>query len=323
MADICYIHEKKVLYPCFHLLSIAKTRYNSPSLYTSLYFSLFLVLFFRFAAIILIGSSQTSSGLAVNMVNKRVLLHEISPIRKSCQILVRIIRYWSKHQDYNIPATGQISMILMDENGNQIVGFIRSALISEFEKKFKEGSVVLISNFEVVDNTDDNYIVNHRYKLVFSSTTRMKVVDRIGDSLHGFRFSDFQDILSLKTGLRFTFDLVGRMIKFNSDEVVVRGKETKSLYLELKDLDGNVISGLLLGGFADELFAYLGCHDGVDGRCIVLVIRFSKVLFSDGIPYFTNCSATKLLINPDVPEVSSYNEIVDENDSDSCSDVLD
>ncbi|XP_071725977.1 replication protein A 70 kDa DNA-binding subunit A-like [Rutidosis leptorrhynchoides] len=265
------------------------------------------------------------------MVNRRVLLHEISPIRKSWKICVKIIRFWSIHRDYNLPAVGRISMILMDENGNQIVGFLRKALISNFEQIFEEGSLVLISNFEVVDNTDSNNIVNHRYKLAFSRTTRMKVIDKIGDSLYGFRFSHFQDFLSLKTDLKLTFDLVGRMIYYHSDDDVYGGKERKKLYLDLQDLAGNRVSRLLFGGFADELSAYLGCHgDGVEGPCIVLVIRFAKVVFCGGIPYFTNCSlATNMLINPDLPEVSYFTGIYDENDNDSdsnsdaCSDVLD
>lgn len=167
------------------------------------------------------------------MVKEISFLHEISPIKITWKIKVRIICLHCKPKNSNPPSIGYINMIVMDEavtyfyllffflwiliekknankhvfvtlQGNKIIAQLKRVSTSKFEQKFSEGSVVLITYFTVLENTTHKYLLPHRYKILLTRSTRFKKCYQFLGNLHGFTFTNFKDILSTKRDLRFS-----------------------------------------------------------------------------------------------------------------------
>ncbi|KAL2941604.1 Beta-galactosidase 9 [Bienertia sinuspersici] len=95
------------------------------------------------------------------------MISDITPLKESWKIKVRIIRLWYQ-PDYNNPnITGSIEMVLVDEKGEKIQASIKRTHIGRFENLVKEGCCRLISHFGVVNNIGKHRATNHSYKINF------------------------------------------------------------------------------------------------------------------------------------------------------------
>ncbi|KAJ9554909.1 hypothetical protein OSB04_009523 [Centaurea solstitialis] len=122
-------------------------------------------------------------------------IHEINTQNDCLKIKVRIVRIWKQ--------SFSLDMILMDEKGKKIQGTIKAKLIHNFERFLAEGSIVVLSNFGVAENSGNYCIINHPCKLNFYHTTTVKKIEVFDGPVYGFGFVKFHDINNKKIGDEF------------------------------------------------------------------------------------------------------------------------
>ncbi|KAJ9546632.1 hypothetical protein OSB04_019175 [Centaurea solstitialis] len=114
-------------------------------------------------------------------------IHEINTQNDCLKIKVRIVRIWKQ--------SFSLDMILMDEKGKKIQGTIKAKLIHNFERFLAEGSIVVLSNFGVAENSGNYRIINHPYVIGgVVSCGNMDVYDRNGkeDKRINFEMQDLE-----------------------------------------------------------------------------------------------------------------------------------
>ncbi|KAJ9554099.1 hypothetical protein OSB04_018144 [Centaurea solstitialis] len=148
-------------------------------------------------------------------------------------------------------------MILMDEKDKKIQGTIKAKLIHNFERFLAEGSIVVLSNFGVAENSGNYRIINHPCKLNFYHTTTVKKIEVFDGPVYGFGFVKFHDINNKKIGDEFAIDVIGDVVSCGNMDVYDRnGKEGKRINFEMQDLE--LISKS--GDSSSQQFSQLSCQ---------------------------------------------------------------
>ncbi|KAJ9564980.1 hypothetical protein OSB04_000946 [Centaurea solstitialis] len=188
-------------------------------------------------------------------------IHEINTQNDCLKIKVRIVRIWKQ--------SFSLDTILMDEKGKKIQGTIKAKLIHNFERFLAEGSIVVLSNFGVAENSGNYRIINHPCKLNFYHTTTVKKIEVFDGPVYGFGFVKFHDINNKKIGDEFAIDVIGGVVSCGNMDVYDRnGKEGKMINFEMQDLEGKVVNCTLWDNFAQELSTFVNANknDGCSDR---------------------------------------------------------
>ncbi|KEH24640.1 animal RPA1 domain protein [Medicago truncatula] len=108
------------------------------------------------------------------MVPRSDNISEISPVKESWSIVVRIVCAWFV-RDVNRDAH-PFSL----DMGNKIHATVRRTLIYKFEKDLQEGKVYSMSCFGVAANLGSYRTTKHEYKLNFQFNTKVKLCGKNG-----------------------------------------------------------------------------------------------------------------------------------------------
>ncbi|KAJ9535597.1 hypothetical protein OSB04_un001264 [Centaurea solstitialis] len=225
-------------------------------------------------------------------------IHEINTQNDCLKIKVRIVRIWKQ--------SFSLDMILMDEKGKKIQGTIKAKLIHNFERFLAEGSIVVLSNFGVAENSGNYCIINHPCKLNFYHTTTVKKIEVFDGPVYGFGFVKFHDINNKKIGDEFAIDVIGGVVSCGNMDVYDRnGKEGKMINFEMQDLEGKVVNCTLWDNFAQELSTFVNANKN-DG-CVIIIIQFARVRLWKGVPTIQNgLFGSKLFINDNLKDIIDF-----------------
>ncbi|KAJ9551434.1 hypothetical protein OSB04_015479 [Centaurea solstitialis] len=225
-------------------------------------------------------------------------IHEINTQNDCLKIKVRIVRIWKQ--------SFSLDMILIDEKGKKIQGTIKAKLIHNFERFLAEGSIVVLSNFGVAENSGNYRIINHPCKLNFYHTTTVKKIEVFDGPVYGFGFVKFHDINNKKIGDEFAIDVIGGVVSCGNMDVYDRnGKEGKRINFEMQDLEGKVVNCTLWDNFTQELSTFVNANKN-DG-CVIIIIQFARVRLWKGIPTIQNgLFGSKLFINDNLKDIIDF-----------------
>ncbi|KAJ9550919.1 hypothetical protein OSB04_014964 [Centaurea solstitialis] len=238
-------------------------------------------------------------------------IHEINTQNDCLKIKVRIVRIWKQ--------SFSLDMILMDEKGKKIQGTIKAKLIHNFERFLAEGSIVVLSNFGVAENSGNYRIINHPCKLNFYHTTTVKKIEVFDGPVYRFGFVKFHDINNKKIGDEFAIDVIGGVVSCGNMDVYDRnGKEGKWINFEMQDLEGKVVNCTLWDNFAQELSTFVNANKN-DG-CVIIIIQFARVRLWKGIPTIQNgLFGSKLFINDNLKDIIDFKKRLISKSGDSSS----
>ena len=124
---------------------------------------------------------------------------------------VRILRLWSVPEFVDASGVPNTEMTLLDEKGTRIGCTIKGSH-AYIVKDLIEGSVYLLSNFNVDLNTAKFRTTTYEFKLSISNTkSNAKLIHESSIPMNGFWFASYSDILNAE---REDDHLVGMYIFF-------------------------------------------------------------------------------------------------------------
>ncbi|KAL2905276.1 Replication factor A protein 1 [Bienertia sinuspersici] len=131
-------------------------------------------------------------------------IEEISPMKETMTIRVRIIRLWKQPSYQNSKEDDSVEMGLMDEK-------VKKTLIKRFLSLLTECQLIDITNFGIAQNNSNLRTTQHPYKINFLFSTIVKdyKVD-VPIALYGFNFVTFDDILSNRLDDKYLIDIIGQ-----------------------------------------------------------------------------------------------------------------
>ncbi|MCH79355.1 replication factor A protein [Trifolium medium] len=229
---------------------------------------------------------------------------DIGPGKENVCIKVRVLRFWRVPAFLNPSEASSVEMVLVDENGAKIHATIRKQLINTFETMVEEGGVYEMSHFSVFPQSGSYRTTLHPYKLLFQLKTKVAVCESSDITHFGLNVTSLAEISAYTHDYEFLVDVIGVMTGISAEKEYVReGKITKMVVIELTDHSGKCECALF-GEYVDELKKKMGKSSG--GLPIV-VVQFAKVkIFRDKASIQNVLHTTRILINPDIPEVETF-----------------
>ncbi|KAL2927156.1 Replication factor A protein 1 [Bienertia sinuspersici] len=96
-------------------------------------------------------------------------IEEITPMKETMTIRVRIIRLWKQPSYQNPKEDGSVEMVFMDEKNGKIHAIVKKTLIKRFLSLLTECRLIVITNFGVAQNNSNFRTTQHPYKINFFS----------------------------------------------------------------------------------------------------------------------------------------------------------
>ncbi|XP_028752879.1 uncharacterized protein LOC114712501 [Neltuma alba] len=105
-------------------------------------------------------------------------IKDINDSKDTWTIVARVLRKWIAYKKTPPYAPWRIGLLLVDEQGYRIEGFVtQRGLFEHYKNEPKEGGVYYFENFEVVDNRDQYRVTAHSWRLKFHATTYFEESD--------------------------------------------------------------------------------------------------------------------------------------------------
>ncbi|KAK1393410.1 hypothetical protein POM88_012466 [Heracleum sosnowskyi] len=131
------------------------------------------------------------------------------------RVKVRVVRLWrgatkqgEQFKSFNV--------LLLDDKGNRIHGFVPGNVAEEFLKNFGLGMVHIISNFQVKNyKTDEKYkCINYDRQVIFTHHTNIEQLTEDDPCIdtNAFDFYDLADVKNLANLNIFLIDVIGFVI---------------------------------------------------------------------------------------------------------------
>lgn len=127
--------------------------------------------------------------------------------------------------------------------------------------------------------------------------------------LYGLSLTSVDEIVQQTVDSDFLVDVIGLMTgKSDEREYIMDGKVTKMPLLQITDHSGKCEIALF-GDYVDDLKKLMA---KAEGGLPVLVMQFAKLkIFRDVVSLQNVMNTTRILINPDIPEVAEFKKGLD------------
>ncbi|XP_071688762.1 uncharacterized protein [Rutidosis leptorrhynchoides] len=220
-----------------------------------------------------------------------------------------------------------LDVIASDEQGDRISLILKNAHKKKYEELLHEQNIYVVQNVGTLKLNSQMSKLNHwthDCKLIFiNKTTIVPVPSTQWTGSNGFKFIPFLELINCQLPEKHTADVIGRVNFYDREpKSYGSGSEDKSKYinLELKDLDGSIVSCTLFAKYMVDFLAYM--KTVADTQCVILVIQFGRTQkYQRQLTVGTDWTHTRVFIDSDIPVMNEfrkrYMELHKDNDSES------
>ncbi|KAF8083383.1 hypothetical protein N665_0776s0008 [Sinapis alba] len=235
---------------------------------------------------------------------------DLKPFKSTWKIRVKIVRMWKQ---YSGVVGETIEMVVVDSKGDKIHATVKKDQVSQFQPFISEGDSKLIVNFAVTQSTGSYRTTSHPYRVVFLSTTRVRVCENLPIQLSGLSPVPFKAIMDGTQDPDYLVDVIRQIVEVTQIEVVsVNGKDTKKLALELRNHNDDRLPIVLWGNFAtyvNEAIQTRGQHE------VICVLRFGKIKIWKEERSLSNAyNVSDVSLDSDLIEVEDFRALLPKDD---------
>ncbi|XP_071739219.1 uncharacterized protein [Rutidosis leptorrhynchoides] len=243
--------------------------------------------------------------------SQMVLVGSITPRTPNVSLRVKILSIETlTKQNFN---NGQpfLDVILTDREGDRIGLTLITAMKKKYEEVLKEQHIYDLKNVYVQQNNfqRDGHHWNHKSKLVINNKTSVVPIsstDWVGSD--GFKFVPFNDLIKCHLPNKHTADVIGRVQFYNREPKSSRSSDdptSKYINLELKDLDGAIVSCSIWGQHMLEFLTYMKQLE--EQQCVVLIIQFGRTQkYQNQLTVTTDWTHTRLFMDANISVVTEF-----------------
>ncbi|KAL3652485.1 hypothetical protein CASFOL_002166 [Castilleja foliolosa] len=215
-------------------------------------------------------------------------------------IKARIIRFYKQPAYLNKNEVGSMELVIHDKEGVRIHVTMKpniyEKLTAKMEKEMQEGSVYIIKNFLVIDNTTSFRTTHHNHKLKFFRNTTMSLTDEEYFPSHMYNFTTLDqlqfDNLIDEVHLE---DVIRRVISYQKP---FDGLKAKKMDFRIQDTNNNQLSCTLWEEYIDDLLPTLERNE--DNKPVIVAIQSGRLLkLTDQVKISNSFHVTKVTVNAD------------------------
>ncbi|KAF7839034.1 replication protein A 70 kDa DNA-binding subunit C-like [Senna tora] len=220
-------------------------------------------------------------------------------------IKVRVLRIWKAPPYPKNSPHPSLEMVLCDREGSKIGEHVKSLFAVKLMNVLKEGSVYVMSQFNVGSNSGGFRAAKHGFKLNFQFQTRIaETDDDEAIERYGFEFLPASRIFAPDFDHDILVDVIGRLIHMGDIQQASSDPKTKHVNIQLEDQMKAKLNIILWGAFIDQIVEYSHSHsNGV----VVIVIQYCKIKEYGGHKTLSNSIfASRMFVNADISEINEF-----------------
>ncbi|KAG2264380.1 hypothetical protein Bca52824_071459 [Brassica carinata] len=253
------------------------------------------------------GKSPVSSASE----EKMMLFKDISLGPHETQLRFRLIHFWEAWNPIKKTIIG-LEMILIDEQGTVIQGFISPGRIDKYLSEMKPGSVYKLDNFYGTSNKTNYRVSEHAVTVSFSWNSKLSVLHDSTTPFDEdrFRFRSYEDFAAncdLKGDL---YDVVGHMKLVNGQSLIeppvldeVETAKKRHLLVHVQSHDGPVMKLYLWDQAARDFCKKFKTYENKPTVLLVTTVNAKSI---GGTFALTSMSSTRVFMDYDVQPTRDY-----------------
>uniref|UniRef100_M4D656 Replication protein A 70 kDa DNA-binding subunit B/D first OB fold domain-containing protein n=1 Tax=Brassica campestris TaxID=3711 RepID=M4D656_BRACM len=227
------------------------------------------------------------------------------------QLRFRLIHFWEARNPVKKKLIG-LEMLLIDEQGTVIQGFISPGRIKKYLPDLKQGSVYTLKNFYGSRNKTMYRVADHIATVSFTWNSELSVLYEIPTSFDEDRFrfhsyEDFEANCDLKGDL---YDVVGHMKLVNGQTLIerptldeVKIDTTRHIMVHVQSHDGPVMKLYLWDQAAADFCKKFNSYDNTPTVLLVTAVNTKRL---GGTLALTSMSPTRVFMDYDVQPTIDY-----------------
>ncbi|KAF2568989.1 hypothetical protein F2Q70_00025684 [Brassica cretica] len=253
------------------------------------------------------GKSPVSS----DSDEKVMFFKDVSLGPHETQLRFRLIHFWEARNPVKKTLIG-LEMLLIDEQGTVIQGFIPPGRIKKYLPEMKQGSVYKLNNFYGSKNKPVYRVADHIATVSFTLNSEMSLLREIPISFDEDRFrfhsyEDFEANCDLKGDL---YDVVGHMKLVNGQTLIerltldeVKIATTRHIMVHVKSHDGPVMKLYLWDQAATDFCKKFNSCENTPSVLLVTTVNPKRL---GGTLALTSISSTRVFMDYDVQPTIDY-----------------
>ncbi|KAL6520799.1 hypothetical protein OROHE_016980 [Orobanche hederae] len=202
--------------------------------------------------------------------NEIIRLNTINNKTRTKTVAVRILHLWVQK---NLSGKEGFEMILIDKWGDKIQASISVGLKRKFLPLLKEGHIILIKKFQVLENKPNfqSEKIKHEKRIGFGLATKvLQSEECLKIAENGFNFISFKDICKHDTPLVKTRNISIELVEMRN------GKAAKC-DITLVDADDTQLTCVLWESFANQLKLFMDNMSTSDTEPIIVALQFAMI----------------------------------------------
>ncbi|CAI9263629.1 unnamed protein product [Lactuca saligna] len=165
------------------------------------------------------------------------LIRDLDVLKDSFTMKLRIIRLWTLEDYYKKDEIFAIQLILMDEQGKKIQGYVPNAYIYKFRKVLKEGEVFFIKNPNLAKMDEGKFqLTDQMQKLTFTRETTVAPCLDFSGSINGFSFIEYHPIIVGTVPLNISLDVIGLVVAIGEIDARNEDRKRHKMRIQIQDV---------------------------------------------------------------------------------------
>ncbi|CDY24580.1 BnaC05g32640D [Brassica napus] len=225
---------------------------------------------------------------------KIMLFRDVTPGPHETQLRFRLIHFWEAWNPLKKTLIG-LEMLLIDEQGSVIQGFIPPSRIEGHLPKMKPGSLYKLNNFYGSSNKTVYRVSDHAVTVSFSWNSELSVLEDSPTPFDEdrFRFHSFEDFQASCDHKGDLYDVVGHMKLVNGQHVLVH----------VQSYDGPVMKLYLWDQAARDFCKKFKSYEGTPTVLLVTTVNTKSL---GGTLALTSMSSSRVFMDCDVQPTVDY-----------------
>ncbi|CAF2127394.1 unnamed protein product [Brassica napus] len=240
-----------------------------------------------------------------------MFFREVSLGPREAELMFRIIHFWDARNPNTKTLIGR-EMLLIDEEGTVIQGFIPASRVERYE--LIAGSVYKLINFFGSRSKDQFRVADHSATVSFSWNSSLSVLENPPVQIpeDRFRFHTYEEFKANCDSRADLYDYVGHMKLVNgqtlTDHIVLDEAdiaEKRHLCVHIQTHDGPVMKMYLWDKAASDFCQKFKSYGGIPSVLLVTTVNPKHI---GGILALTSMSSSRVFMDADVQPSKDYLE---------------
>ncbi|XP_050205783.2 replication protein A 70 kDa DNA-binding subunit A-like [Mercurialis annua] len=237
-----------------------------------------------------------------------IQISDISKETKNVKFIARVARTWNFINPHNADDIYSFEFLLIDEKGTTIQGTVGKNIADKFRPLLSQGNICCISGFIVMPAQNNYKISDHAFRIKLLPNATIKLIDDVSLSIPFDKFNllTFDELKDRIGKIDYLCDAIGQLVTMeNIQQIRISNRIKNKRTVFIQDSRNEKIEVTLWEKTAMD-FPEEQIIASAEQEPVIVVFAAMTVKSFNDATILSGTSATKLYINPELPEIVAF-----------------